>query len=113
MNPRSMLCSLAIVAVFPLTLRAQQATLTGRVTAMGTNQPLVDARVMVVSTNLVGITGSDGRYTIRSVPAGDFDVRVIRVGYQEQKKPVTVTAGPARRRSISPWPRRSSSFRKS
>jgi TonB-linked SusC/RagA family outer membrane protein len=72
---------------------AQPATISGRVTAEGTQQPLSDSRVYVVGTTLIATTNAEGRYTIRGVPAGAAQVRVIRVGYQEQKKPVTLTAG--------------------
>ena len=50
---------------------------------------------MVAGTSLATSTNSDGRYTLRGVPAGTADIRVIRVGYQEQKKPVSVAAGAA------------------
>ncbi len=73
---------------------AQTATITGRVTAADAGaQPIVEARVYVVGTNLVTATNPDGRFTLRSVPAGTREVRVIRVGFQEQKKPVTVPPG--------------------
>ncbi len=70
-----------------------QGTVTGRVMASGTNEPLSGSRVMLVGTSLVTVTTADGRYTLRNVPTGAQQVRVIRVGYQEQKKPVTVTSG--------------------
>src|SRR5687768_14182761 len=73
--------------------RAQAATISGRVTAAETGQPLSDSRVYVVGTTLIASTNAEGRYTIRGVPSGPASVRVIRVGYSEQKKPVTVTAG--------------------
>ena len=57
------------------------------------NEPLSDARVMVVNTSLIVPTGADGRYTIRNAPTGNVEVRVLRVGYQEQKKAVAVSAG--------------------
>jgi len=85
----------AVTAVaVPLAAHAQ-GTITGRVTAVGTGEPLADARVMVVNSSLATQTGSDGRYTLRGVPTGNLDVRVLRVGYTEQKKPVQVTAGVA------------------
>jgi TonB-linked SusC/RagA family outer membrane protein len=68
-----------------------QGTITGRVTAQGTNQPLEEARLMVVGTSLVTTTSAEGQYTLKNVPAGTVEVRVLRVGYQEQKKPVTLT----------------------
>jgi TonB-linked SusC/RagA family outer membrane protein len=70
-----------------------QGTITGLVSAQGSNEALQEARVILVGTSLFTSTGQDGRYTMRNVPAGSHEVRVIRVGYQEQKKPVTVTAG--------------------
>ena len=69
-----------------------QATVAGRVTSQG-GEPLPESRVILVGTSLYASTAADGRYTLRNVPAGSHEVRVIRVGYQEQKKPVTVTAG--------------------
>ena len=78
----------------PLALEAQQrGTVTGRVTAFGTNEPLGDARVLVVNTSITAISGADGRYTLRGVPSGDIDVRALRVGYKEQKKQVSVPPG--------------------
>jgi TonB-linked SusC/RagA family outer membrane protein len=47
---------------------------------------------MVVNTSLVTVSGADGRYTLRGVPAGNVEVRVLRVGYQEQKKSAAVSA---------------------
>ncbi|MDE3152656.1 MAG: TonB-dependent receptor plug domain-containing protein, partial [Gemmatimonadota bacterium] len=70
-----------------------QGTVTGRVTASGTNEPLSGTRVMLVGTSLATQTSADGRYTLRNVPAGAREVRVIRVGYTEMKKAVTVTSG--------------------
>ncbi len=77
----------------PAVARAQQGTITGRITAVGTNEPLVDARVMVVNTTGIGSANAEGRYTIRNVPPGQMVVRVIRVGYAEQKKSVNVNPG--------------------
>ncbi len=82
----------ATLLAMPAALRAQ-GTVTGRVTAAGTEEPLGDARVMVVNTSIIVPTGGDGRYTIRNAPTGNIEVRVLRVGYQEQKKAVAVSAG--------------------
>jgi len=70
-----------------------QGTISGRVTSQGSSDPLPESRVAVVGTNLVGSTAADGRYSIRNVPTGAWTVRVLRVGYQEQKKSVTMTSG--------------------
>ena len=69
---------------FALPLRstgAQSATVTGRVTATETRQPLAEARVSVVGATLATLTDSQGRYSLRSVPPGRIELRVQRVGY--------------------------------
>jgi TonB-linked SusC/RagA family outer membrane protein len=76
----------------PAVAVAQQATITGRVTAQGTGQPLQESRVFVVGTNAVASTNADGRYTLHVQP-GQLQIRVIRVGFLEQRKPVAVAAG--------------------
>jgi TonB-linked SusC/RagA family outer membrane protein len=65
---------------------------TGRVTDQATGQPIQDARVLVVGTTLFGITNTDGHYTIRNVAVGTIELRVLRVGFQEQKKSVQTAA---------------------
>jgi TonB-linked SusC/RagA family outer membrane protein len=69
-----------------------QGTVSGRITDAGTGQPVQEARVFVVGTNLYATSNTEGRYTVRNVPAGNAEVRVLRVGYTEQKRPVTVNA---------------------
>ncbi|MDE3052414.1 MAG: SusC/RagA family TonB-linked outer membrane protein [Gemmatimonadota bacterium] len=70
-----------------------QGTVTGRVTAQGTNEPVGAAHVMIVGTPAAVSTSQDGRYTIANVAPGAHEVRVLRVGYEEAKQPVTVVAG--------------------
>ena len=74
-------------------LQAQQGSIVGRVTARGSAEPLVDARVVLLGTALFTSTNGDGRFALRNVPAGTHTVRVIRVGYGEQKRTVTLAAG--------------------
>ncbi|MDB4874579.1 MAG: TonB-dependent outer membrane protein SusC/RagA [Gemmatimonadetes bacterium] len=73
--------------------QAQQATISGRVTAVNSGEPLADGRVMIVGTSLATTTGTDGRFVLRAVPAGNVEVRVLRVGFAEQKKTVAVAPG--------------------
>ncbi len=83
--------AMALVAT-SLTAHAQQGRVTVRVTDAATQQPVGQAQVQIVGTTLGGLTASEGRFTIRGVPTGTHQVRVLRVGYSEQKKQVTVTA---------------------
>ena len=74
-----------VASALAATNAAGQGTITGRVSAQASGDPLTETRVVVIGTNLFGVTGADGRYTIRSVPAGTFDVRVLRFGFVEMK----------------------------
>jgi TonB-linked SusC/RagA family outer membrane protein len=87
------LCAFALLVLGAGTAEAQQASIAGRVTAQGSNEALSDVRVLLVGTSVFAVTNAEGRYTLRSVPVGTAEVRVLRVGYIEQKRAVTVTAG--------------------
>jgi TonB-linked SusC/RagA family outer membrane protein len=84
-----------VVAPSMVPLAAQQTTgsVTGRVTEAGGDQPVPSAQIQIVGTNLGAITDAAGRFTVRGVPARAVAVRVLRVGFQEQSRQVTVTAG--------------------
>ena len=90
LKPLAALSALALCVVAPRSAEAQ-ATIQGRVTAQD-GQPLQQARVLLVGTALSAITNQDGRYALRNVPTGPVTVRVLRVGYREQKKATTVGA---------------------
>ncbi len=70
-----------------------QGTLTGTVTTQPGGTPLQEARILILGTSRVGSSGPDGKYSIPGVPAGTAEIRVIRVGYQEQKKSVRILDG--------------------
>jgi TonB-linked SusC/RagA family outer membrane protein len=85
--------ALGLVTGVAATAAAQQGTLSGRVTEAGSGRGVADARVIVVGTSLFATTNGEGRYTIRGVPAGTANVRVLRVGFAELRRTATVTAG--------------------
>ena len=85
--------AVAVAASVPAVAMAQ-STVTGRVTAAGNGQPISDVRVYAVGTTAVASTNADGRYTLHVKP-GTMEVRATRIGFVEQKKSVTVTAGTA------------------
>ncbi len=77
-------------------LAAQQTStgaLTVRVTDAANQRPIEAARVFLVGTNFGGQTSPDGRLLLRTLAPGNYTVRVLRVGYTEQSRPVSIVAG--------------------
>ncbi len=68
-------------------------TVVGQIIAVDSRRPLGGAQVAVVGTTLGASAGAEGRYVIRSVPAGTHTLRVRLVGYAPLEQPVTVVAG--------------------
>ena len=82
----------AVAAGTALAQGQQQGRVSGRVLDALSGQPVAAAQVGVVGTQLGAQTNSDGVYTIRGVAAGSVEIRVLRVGYAEQRQRVAVTA---------------------
>ena len=85
--------AIGLLTVGAATAAAQEGTISGRVTEAGRGRPVPDARIIIVGTSLFATTNGDGRYAIRNVPVGTANVRVLRVGFAELRRPVTVAAG--------------------
>ena len=49
--------------------------------------------MFLVGTTSAGATTPEGRVTLRAINPGSYTVRILRVGYSEQTKPVTIAAG--------------------
>jgi outer membrane receptor protein involved in Fe transport len=72
-------------------LQAQQgATMTGRVHATATGQPIALAEVTVEGTTLRAVTDDDGRYRITGIPAGTQFIIVRSVGFAPVRLTVSV-----------------------
>ena len=74
----------------------QTGTVSGDVTAAGSNEPLSGVSITVSGTNLSVVTNPQGHYVLRNVPSGRaVTLRALRIGYVEQTRSVTVPAGGA------------------
>jgi len=67
-------------------------SITGEVTTR-TMAPLSEVQVFIVGTQMGGLTASNGRYLIRNVAPGTYQLRAIRIGYETMTQEVTVVAG--------------------
>lgn len=83
------------LALIAATASAQSGSVAVHVVESAGQRPVDQAQVMIIGTTLGGLTNAEGRFTIRGIPAGTHTVRVLRVGFAEQKKPVTIEAGQA------------------
>ena len=86
--------SLLAVALLPAALAAQsgRGTISGKVVESGANTPLGDAQVNIVGTAIGTLTSNDGTFQLRNVPAGNYELRVLRIGYSDRRRSVTVAA---------------------
>ncbi|MCG6954914.1 MAG: SusC/RagA family TonB-linked outer membrane protein [Gemmatimonadetes bacterium] len=83
----------ALVAV-PAGLDGQASgTVSGTAIDAATGRPLSGVQVMIVDTPLGALTGANGRFEIRSVPAGQHTVHAILMGYRAEDHEVTVAPG--------------------
>jgi TonB-linked SusC/RagA family outer membrane protein len=71
----------------------QTGTVQGTVVDAEGASPLPGARLTVDGTTLATVTGSDGRFELRGVPAGSRSMRAQLAGYQPGQRTVTVAAG--------------------
>jgi TonB-dependent SusC/RagA subfamily outer membrane receptor len=83
----------ALVAAMPLSAQSG-GTVTGRVTAAETAQPLGAVQVFLDGTGRGSITRADGSFTINEVPPGTYTIVAQSIGYQQVRRPgVQVTPG--------------------
>jgi len=86
--------SFAAVLLAPAGLLAQSGRVAGTITDAASKAPLTGAQVTVVTTTLGAHTGADGSFTIDSVPAGTYTIRVQRFGMEPKSvEGVVVAAG--------------------
>lgn len=84
---------LTVIAAVSLPAQGTRGTITGRITEANGSTPIGDAQIAIIGTALGTQTREDGSYTLRNVPAGTAVVRVLRIGYTDQRRTVTVRAG--------------------
>ncbi len=74
---------------------AQTATLRGRVSDAQTGAPLPQVNVLIKSAARVTGAAADreGRFEIKNLEAGDYEVRASMLGYEKQTTNITLQAG--------------------
>jgi TonB-linked SusC/RagA family outer membrane protein len=74
-------------------------TLEGRVTEVG-GTPIPDAAITIVGTNRGARSGDNGQYRLANLRAGEFTVRITRLGYAATSRPITIAVGQTARLDV-------------
>ncbi len=86
--------ALLIVLFMSAGAYAQTGRVTGRVLDAETGTPLAYANVVLVGTNMGGMSLQDGTFTVVGVPVGTYTIKAMMMGYKESVKPgIEVDAG--------------------
>lgn len=87
-----LLCPLAGMAhpVEPSTVK-EGNIITGHVIEKGTEENLAYATVLIVENGMGTVTGHDGHFRLKDVPAGKYTLKVQLMGYASQTKTVVVS----------------------
>ena len=94
LGPRVLLAALFGATVGTAeTAAAQQGSLLVKVVDATTGAPVEQAQAFIVGTTTGGLTNAEGRFLFRVIPAGVRVVRIVRVGYAEQKKQLEIHSG--------------------
>jgi hypothetical protein len=56
----------------------------------GQSQPVPQVLISIVGTNASGVTNADGKLVLTRVPLGAAEIRAQRIGFEGQKKSVTI-----------------------
>ncbi len=80
----------AAVLSAPPDAAAQNGGISGRVTDQTTGTGLEAARIILTGTTRIATSNRDGQYAFRGVPAGTYQLRVLRVGYRPEVQSATV-----------------------
>lgn len=74
-------------------LDAQSATISGRVIAAGTGEPLVAVSIYLDEGRFFVSSEADGSFTLTDLPAGDYELHAELLGYEPLLRPLTLRAG--------------------
>jgi len=89
-----LLAASLVLSLVPRSASAQETgTVTGTVTRAGEGSALPSVSVTVQSTGQSTVTGTDGKYTLRRVPAGPQTIVFRWLGYRPTESQVNVEAG--------------------
>ena len=86
-------CAAVASVVLVGSLAAQTGVLSGVIYDQTNKTGLAGAEVRIKGTELVAVSGKDGRFTISGVPLGGREIETVRAGYRPYRLPSVKFAG--------------------
>ena len=84
---------LLMIAVPETVVAQKHGKVSGVVKDAKTGEKMYSATVYLKGTSIGSITDMDGKYSIASIPVGEYTLTVSYIGYDEYSKPITIEAG--------------------
>ena len=78
-----MRCRLLIALLLPVSLWAQTASLSGVISDSETGELLPGVNIILTGTNFGAATDFDGKYSIDGIPAGEYNIQISFIGYEQ------------------------------
>ncbi len=93
-NSRTEACLAAVLlcVVIPVAAEAQGG-IAGVVREAGSGSPVVGAEVRLVGRSRPVYTAADGRFTVDEINAGEYEIRVARIGFRVHRSVIRVDTG--------------------
>ncbi len=83
--------ALIIIILTSPFLFAQTGGITGRIT--DGNNPVPSVNILILNTGLGTVSGQDGKYMLKGIPAGNQTIRYSSVGYKTETREVNISSG--------------------
>jgi len=81
--------SVLLVLCFLMPAMAQQTKTISGVVLDEKSEPVIGANIIVTGTKLGTVTNLDGKFTLNNIPAGQKNIQVSYIGYQQQNIEIT------------------------
>lgn len=83
-----------LILILNVIIKAQTGTIMGEVFDVSTKEKLIGVNIQILGTNLGAATDVNGKYIIRNIPIGTYQVRASAVGYETiTKTDIIVSTG--------------------
>ncbi len=95
MKPKKQIFKLILLILFCGALFGIHASgsVKGVITDALTGEPLFGANVFIEGTSLGSATDNEGRYTIRRIPPGQYNLKISYIGYQPKTERISIVSG--------------------